>query len=63
MSVADIIKAAIERCSAVNDKHAEEVDAANQKFLTHLGKPWKFKAESLREAMTPKEDEPTEGTP
>lgn len=63
MSIADIIQAAIERCSRMNDRQQQSVADTQREFAANLGKPWKFKAESLREAMTPKEDEPTEGTP
>lgn len=62
MSIADILQAAIERCRKVSDKQAEEANAAQQRFAENLGKPWKFKAESLREALTHTEKPNDSGT-
>lgn len=57
MSVADIIKLAIERAAQINEKHAADVNDTQREFAANLGKPWKFRAEKIREVTQPENED------
>lgn len=50
-ALADLPAQAIERSREAIDAQNRRVDESFQRFTDHLGKPWKFKADSLREAL------------
>lgn len=53
MSLAgDILKGAVESAQKHIIEQSDRVGKVAEEFRQHLGKPWKFRADAIREAQT-----------
>lgn len=62
-ALSDIIQAAIARCRKINDDQQGNVTEVQREFNSNIGKPWKFRAEAIKEALKTVEDNESSQTP